>query len=128
MKLYFLKLGSITAILAAIWLILMQSHVFEPQKLVFIGLLFLAALTGLLWFFVNGNAKRSSNAVIRRMMVASMLRLIGAAIFLIICMLTKARGDVFFAISYFIFFCVFLVFEIWETRRKLRPDSNNGPN
>lgn len=89
----------------------------------FIAVAFLSVLNFIIWYFINGNPNLSENAVIRRIMVGSMLRLLGSAIFLVITLLAVKPVDKIFVWTFFIGFCVFLMFEIWETRSKLRPNS-----
>lgn len=86
------------------------------------GLLFLVAVTLLIHVFTF-YSKGTDNAMIRRLMVGSMLRMFLGVLFLAISLFNIKPVNLFFVFSYCSYFCIFLVFEIWEMRTNLRPDS-----
>lgn len=92
----------------------------------YIGLVYLFLVTVLIHWFIFGQ-KGTENGLIRRMMVGSMLRMFLGVIFLAISLYNIRPADLFFVVSYCLFFCVFLVFEISEMRTNLRPDSKPRP-
>lgn len=123
MKPYLTRITALATVLAVILSVLLKTGLVKITFPCFAGLVFLYLLNLSIWYFVNGNPKRSAAAVVRRLMLASFIRMFGAAIFLAITLLTVKPLDKIFVWTYFIVFCAFLVFEIWETRSKLRPDS-----
>ncbi len=90
------------------------------------GLVFLALVTGLIHWYIFG-PKGTENAVLRRLMVGSMLRMFTGVLFLAITLYNIRPVSMFFVFSYCSYFCLFLVFEIWEMRTNLRPDSKPRP-
>lgn len=93
---------------------------------VWLGLGFLTALTVLIHWFIFGQ-KGTENAVIRRMMVGSMMRIFLGVIFLAITLYNIRPVNLFFVVSYCLYFSVFLVFEISQMRTNLRPDLKRRP-
>lgn len=118
-----MRITALAVVLAVLLSILLKTGWVKISFPCYAGLIFLYLLNLGIWYFVNGNPNRSGNAVVRRLMVGSFIRMFGSAIFLAIILLTIKPVDKIFVWSYFIIFCAFLVFEIWETRSKLRPDS-----
>lgn len=94
--------------------------------LVWGGLAFLTFLTFLIHYFIFGSA-RTPNSMVRRMMIGSMLRMFLGVIFLAISMFNLKPVNIFFVVAYCAYFLAFMLFEIWEMRTNLRPDSSTRP-
>lgn len=92
-----------------------------------VGLLYLTALTWLIHLFVEA-AKDNPNALIRRLMIASILRMILGLLFLVITLFNFRPVNLNFVIFYCVYFCVFMLFEISQMRANLRPDLKQRPN
>ncbi len=94
-----------------------------------LGLMFLVFLFGITHWFVSRAPKNNPNIAIRRLMLSSMLRLAGASLFLLIQLYADFRSNstgkpnVWPVMVYALFFVSLLVFEIFEKRANLRPDS-----
>jgi len=71
---------------------------------------------------VFGRKTDNPNAVVRRMMVASMLRILLTAAFLLITLIAFKPVSIIFVTFYCAYFALFLLFEISQKRYKLRPD------
>jgi hypothetical protein len=93
----------------------------------YFGLVFLASLMLLIHLYIYGNKLLSENAVIRRIMTGSMLRLLFGVLFMAISLYYFRPISVPFVVSYCIYFAIFLVFEISEIRTNLRPDTKPAP-
>jgi hypothetical protein len=88
------------------------------------GLFFLAALNGLVHHFTHGRKVTDQNKAIRRMMAGSMMRMLFTIAFLAITLFSFHPVSISFVIFYGSCFIIFLLFEISQIRRKLRPDFN----
>ncbi len=119
---YLYKLLATTATLAIITVGVGFATKYAFPDLVWGGLIFLACLTALIHLFIFGQ-KATPNGSIRRLMVGSMVRMFLGIVFLLISLLNIKPVNLFFVVSYCLYFCVFMVFEIWEMRTNLRPDS-----
>jgi hypothetical protein len=90
------------------------------------GLVYLALLTYGIHRFVKASGT-NPNAAVRRLMLASIMRLFGALIFLLITLVNTRPVNKIFLGFYCAYFCVFLLFEISQLRTNLRPDSEPRP-
>ncbi|MFN4914821.1 MAG: hypothetical protein ACK5FT_05850 [Sphingomonadales bacterium] len=88
----------------------------------YFGVLFLSGLTLFIHYFTYGNPGADSSKTIRRMMVGSMLRMLMSILFLFITLISFKPVSIPFVISYTVSFSIFMVFEIYSIRCKLRPD------
>lgn len=92
------------------------------QLLVFIALKF---------FVIKGDQK-NVNSQIRRIMIASMLRMFFVLIFLVITMLNRPEVNVPWTIAYGLYFLLYLMFDITKNHIILRPHlkapDENGNN
>ena len=67
--------------------------------------------------------KQDPNKGIRKLMIASMLRLFLVVIFLGISLFNMPKVELGFVAGYIVTFLLFLFFDIREMRTKLRPES-----
>ncbi len=94
------------------------------------GLLFIATLFGITHWFVLRAAPDKPLSGIRRLMLASMLRLVGVSAFLLIQLLTdynavpRVKTGIIPVCLYGLFFVSLLVFELFQKGANLRPDSD----
>jgi hypothetical protein len=83
-------------------------------------------------YYVTIGSKKSGNSQIRRIMIASMLRMFVILIFLIITMLNQPKVNIPWTIAYGLYFLLFLMFDISKNHTNLRPDlkapDENGNN
>jgi hypothetical protein len=70
----------------------------------------------------------NKNKWIRRSMIASMLRMVMALLFIVITFINTGKADIPFTVLYCVYFVLFLLFEISEKRINLRPDSSDQSN
>jgi hypothetical protein len=69
---------------------------------------------------------KNGSATIRRIMIASFVRMLLALIFLVITFINLKPVSWIFTLSYCLYFAFLLVFEISEMRSNLRPVSEQG--
>lgn len=119
---YTVKLLLIAAVLAMITFGLQLSGVAKVPMYNWFGLVYLVGVTLLIHAFVHA-AKENPNSVIRRLMIASLMRMFFGILFLAITLLNVRPVNLHFVIFYCIYFCVFMLFEISQMRTNLRPDS-----
>lgn len=89
----------------------------------YIGLVYLALVMVLMHYMVYGRPG-DSKVVVRRMMVATMLRMILALVYLLITLSNFKPVNLYFVGAYCAYFLLFLLFEISQIRHNLRPDFN----
>ena len=103
---------ALTLLMAAITAAL---QVFWPLKVpgyTYFSLLYLCVLMAFLHHLVFGRKTNNPNAVVRRMMMASMLRLLLSAAFLFITLVAFKPVSLIFVTFYCLYFALFLLFEI----------------
>ncbi len=91
-----------------------------------LGLVYLVLITWLIHSYVYA-ASANSNSLIRRLMVASLLRMILGILFLAITLFNNRPAHIPFVIFYCSYFCVLMLFEILNMRTNLRPDLKQRP-
>lgn len=123
---YNLKLVLIIAVLAASTIGAEWAGITHLPLYTWLGLAYLSALTWLIHKFVTA-ASDNPNSVIRRLMIASIMRMILGLLFLVITLFNVQPMNLHFVIFYCVYFCVFMVFEISQMRANLRPDSKQRP-
>ena len=107
-----------------------MADLFSPKVHVpvytYIGLIYLFLVFAFLKVWV-GQAERlaNKNKWVRRSMVASMLRMVLALLFIVITFINNGKADIPFTVLYCVYFVLFLLFEISEKRINLRPDSSD---
>lgn len=110
----------------ATWVTEATMYVGVPPYTYF-SLFFLTVLMGFLHHWVYGRPVSGGNAMVRRLMVASMLRMLAAAAFVGITLYSFDPISFPYVVSYCAYFAGFLVFEISQMRYKLRPDFKPRP-
>jgi hypothetical protein len=70
---------------------------------------------------IKGDQK-NANSQIRRIMIASMLRMFFVLIFLVITMLNRPEVNIPWTIAYGLYFLLYLMFDISKNHINLRPD------
>jgi hypothetical protein len=113
---------ALTLIMAAITLGLQRFMPLQVPAYTYVALFYLFVLMSFLHYLVFGKKTDNPNAVVRRMMIASMLRLLLTATFLLITLMYYKPVSIVFVSFYCAYFALFLLFEIWQKRYKLRPD------
>lgn len=93
----------------------------------YFGLAFLGLVFWSLRYYVSKSSVSNPNQWVRRTMISSMLRMMAALAFLLITFLNQGKGDVVFAFTYCLYFLFYILFEMFEKRSNLRPDSHDGP-
>ncbi len=88
---------------------------------IFITLVFI-----LVHYLSMHDEKQDPNKGIRKLMIASMLRLFLVVIFLGISLFNMPKVELGFVAGYIVTFLLFLFFDIREMRTKLRPDSEKS--
>lgn len=83
------------------------------------GVLFLFLLNYVIHNFVHKKINEPK-AFVRRVMSGTMLRLLGAVLFMAITLISSKKMDLFFVVSYLLSFLVFLIFELSEISSNLR--------
>lgn len=121
---YYLKLIALTGFLALAMFFYNAVAIMQIPAYGWGGLFFLAALNGLVHQFTHGRKVTDQNKAIRRMMAGSMMRMLFTIAFLAITLFSFHPISISFVISYGSSFIIFLLFEISQIRRKLRPDFN----
>lgn len=91
------------------------------------GLVYLALVMALMHYMVHGR-KADAKVVVRRMMAATMLRMLLAVTYLLITLANYRPVNLYFVGAYCAYFLLFLLFEISQIRYNLRPDFNQGQN
>ncbi len=76
----------------------------------------------LLKYFVSRGDQKNANSQIRRIMIASMLRMFLILMFLVITMLNRPEVNIPWTIAYGLYFLLFLMFDISKNHINLRPD------
>lgn len=121
---YYVKLIALTGFLALTMFIYNAIASMQIPAYGLGGLFFLAALNGLVHRFTHGSKVTDQNKAIRRMMAGSMMRMLFTISFLAITLFSYHPISISFVIFYVSCFIIFLLFEISQIRRKLRPDFN----
>jgi protein-S-isoprenylcysteine O-methyltransferase Ste14 len=125
-KIYTLRLLLLTLIMAVGTQIAVFLKAVDLPIYNWVGLAYLLLLTLAIHAYVRA-ASDNGNSLIRRLMVASILRLIAALVFLLITLFNTRPIQVHFVIFYCLYFCAFMVFEISQMRTNLRPDLKPRP-
>lgn len=126
MKQYSLKMGFIwVAFMASTWLGSRFSHLQFGNSIYFAGFFQFAVFVLLRWFVVKSNPQ-NPNSSIRRLMIASMLRMLFILMFLVITMINQGKANIPWTIVYCLYFILFLVFDFSEKHTNLRPDSERA--
>jgi hypothetical protein len=121
-KNHYVAFFALTLLMAAITAVLQVLWPLQVPVYTYLSLLYLFILMAFLHHLVFGRKTDNPNAVVRRMMVASMLRLLFTAAFLLITLLGFKPVSLVFVSFYCAYFALFLLFEISQKRYKLRPD------
>jgi hypothetical protein len=122
LKNQYVVLFALALTMAAITFGLQSFWPLQVPPYTYFSLLYLYVLMAFLHYLVFGKQTNNANAVVRRMMVASMLRLLLTAAFLLITLMAFKPVSVIFISFYCAYFALFLLFEISQKRYKLRPD------
>lgn len=109
---------------AIVLAILQASKALQVDKYSYAALGFLTLLNLVSYLFIKGKDGGMSKAVIRRVMIASMLRLFLAAIFLVISLKSMGFVNFHFVGIYCVLYLLFMLFDIYNLRSNLRPVSN----
>ncbi len=107
-----------------------MADVFSPKvnlpSYTYVGLIYLFLVFAFLKIWVGkAEALDNKNKWVRRSMVASMLRMMMALLFILITFINTGKADIPFTVLYCVYFVLFLLFEISEKRINLRPDSSD---
>lgn len=107
-----------------------MADVFSPKvnlpSYTYVGLIYLFFVFAFLKIWVGkAEALDNKNKWVRRSMVASMLRMVMALLFILITFTNTGKADIPFTVLYCVYFVLFLLFEISEKRINLRPDSSD---
>lgn len=124
---YVTRIIILSALLAAISAGLHFGQVVNLPSYNWFGLIYLLLITLLIHAFVHA-ARDNANSLIRRLMIASILRMFLGILFLGITLYNMKPVNLHFVIFYCLYFCVFMVFEISQMRTNLRPDLKPRPN
>ncbi len=132
MKIYSIKMAFVfVAIVVSTYLGSMFSNLKLGNSIYFAAFFQLCVFL-LLNYYVTVGHKKSGNSQIRRIMIASMLRMFVILIFLIITMLNQPKANIPWTIAYGLYFLLFLIFDISKNHTNLRPDlkapDENGNN
>ena len=123
---YYLKMSLIGALVLGIIAALAASGKYIIGPEVYIGIVFLSLLNMGMHAFVVAAKRKSGGATIRRIMIASFVRMLLALMFLVISFINLKPVSWIFTASYCLYFAFLLVFEISEMRSNLRPVSEQG--
>lgn len=118
----YVALLALTLLMAAVTVVLQGLMKLSVPVYTYLGLGFLFLMMCFLHHLVFGRKTDNPNAVVRRMMVASMLRILLTAAFLLITLIAFKPVSIIFVTFYCAYFALFLLFEISQKRYKLRPD------
>jgi hypothetical protein len=118
----YVALLALTLLMAAVTVVLQGLMKLSVPVYTYLGLGFLFLMMCFLHHLVFGRKTDNPNAVVRRMMVASMLRILLTAAFLLITLIAFKPVNIIFVTFYCAYFALFLLFEISQKRYKLRPD------
>lgn len=124
---FYQRLLAVTGFLGLATWVTEASAGFGIPAYTYFSLFFLAGLMAFLHYWVYGRAVGAGNAMIRRLMVASMLRMLLAAAFAGITLYSFRPVSLPYVVSYCAYFACFLLFEISQMRYKLRPDFKPRP-
>ena len=110
-----------------------MADMFSPKvnlpSYTYIGLVYLFLVFTFLKVWVGRTeGLDNKNKWIRRSMIASMLRMVMALLFIVITFINTGKADIPFTVLYCVYFVLFLLFEISEKRINLRPDSSDQSN
>jgi hypothetical protein len=123
---YTLRLFILAAVLALVTFAAQISKMAIIPNYNWMGLGYLVLITWLIHSYVYA-ASANPNSLIRRLMVASLLRMILGILFLAITLFNNRPAHIPFVIFYCSYFCVFMLFEILNMRTNLRPDLKQRP-
>lgn len=123
---YSITLLILTTVLAGVSILLSALDILNLPSYNWLGLAYLLAITLLIHAFVYA-AKDNANSLIRRLMIASLLRMFLGILFLAVTLFIMQPVNLHFVLSYCVYFCVFMVFEISQMRTNLRPDLKQRP-
>ena len=90
------------------------------------AVIFMTLVFVLVHYMSMHDEKQDPNKGIRKLMIASMLRLFLVVIFLGISLFNMPKVELGFVAGYIVTFLLFLFFDIREMRTKLRPDSEKS--
>ena len=90
------------------------------------AVMFMALVFILIHYMSMHDEKQDPNKGIRKLMVASMLRLFLVVIFLGISLFNMSKIESGFVVGYIVTFLLFLFFDISEMRTKLRPETRKS--
>lgn len=121
---FYTRLTACTGIMALATFITDKSSNLGLPGYTYFALFFLFLLMAYMHYWVYGRPARDDKQVVRRIMAASMIRMIVAATFMGITLYSFRPVNKPYVISYCVYFAVFLLFEISQMRFKLRPDFN----
>lgn len=124
---YVTRILILTGAMALVTLGLFWAKIVTIPVYTWFGLLYLLLITLLIHAFVRA-ARNQANSLIRRLMIASILRMFLGILFLAITLYNVKPVNLHFVIFYCLYFCVFLLFEISQMRTNLRPDLKPRPN
>ncbi len=132
MKIYTIKMTFVfVAIVISTYLGSLMSHLKLGNSIYFAALFQLCVFL-LLNYYVSKGSSKNPNSQIRRIMIASMLRMFIILIFLIITMFNQPKTNIPWTVAYSLFFLLYLIFDISKKNANLRPHlkapDENGNN
>lgn len=123
---YLTRMLILTALLAVISLVFQLTGYAQLPVYNWFGLIYLLGVTVLIHAFIEA-ARDRANALIRRLMIGSILRMFLGILFLAVTLYNIKPVNLHFVLFYCVYFCVFMVFEISQMRTNLRPDLKPRP-
>jgi len=117
MKIYTIKMTFVfVAIVISTYLGSLMSHLKLGNSIYFAALFQLCVFL-LLNYYVSKGSSKNPNSQIRRIMIASMLRMFIILIFLIITMFNQPKTNIPWTVAYSLFFLLYLIFDISKKKR-----------
>ncbi len=123
---YYLKMSLIGALALGILAAVSATGRYPVGSEAYIGIIFLSLLNMGMHAFVVAARRKAGGATIRRIMIASFVRMLLALLFLVITFINLKPVSMIFTLSYCLYFAFLLVYEISEMRSNLRPVSEQG--
>ena len=116
-------MSALTAIILVSFLLAEQFTKYPLTNWIYPAVVFMGLVFLLVHYMSMHDEKSDPNKGIRKLMIASMLRLFLVVIFLGISLFNMPQVELGFVAGYIVTFLLFLFFDIREMRTKLRPDS-----